>query len=238
MRMPELEAWIAASGFSMLELSMIQPNYDPEFHLEVTQDSDAAPATVRVHGYVIDVGFGCGIKFVAISFSDDVLWSSPVLNSFYVPVDASHRYDEAGSYAITASAVAVDWCGNQVVRKTWMVTLGQPPLAFTSVQMPGGPPYQVYLQAESMDLGCLVASTVDWGDRSVISFPQWYEEDGAYRTPAHAYSYTGPRTVVVTNTYADGCNPTESGTLLVTVTPFVPTPTETATWGRVKALYR
>ena len=68
-----------------VKLCIIQPQYHPVFNVQVTQDSDRAPATVSVTGNAQECC--CGIKYVAFDFGDGAMWRSPEVNNYYyVPV--------------------------------------------------------------------------------------------------------------------------------------------------------
>ena len=179
---------------------MVQPTYHPVFFVDVTQDSDRAPATVSVTGEVRDYGVGCGIKFLEFDFGDGATWKSPDVNSSVVPVDTRHTYTCPGSYTITGTAVSVDWCGNLTGIKTWSVTLTQPTFAPLAVQTPGGPPYGVYLQTDDdIRMDHLSTATVEWSTGMTPEAANWQYDGDVYRTPVHTYTEGGYRDIVVTH---------------------------------------
>ena len=235
-RLPELDRWVARSGLSLLELSMIQPCYDPEFRVQVTQDSDRAPATVSITGYVYDNCCCCLTKYVVFDFGDGAVWRSPEVNLRYPPVDVAHIYTSPGMYTITGLAIAEDACGNQTGTDTWEITLTTPAFTLTAVQGSGGPPYGVYLSTtDDIRLGYLSEATVEWSDGGQPENAGWHVVGNEYRTPVHTYSAGGERNIVVTHRY-DG--PTDSFSEASSVDVEVGTvATHPSTWGRIKALY-
>ncbi len=230
--MSDLDRWIAASGLSLLELSMIQPCYDPNFLLSVTRISEMS---VAVRGYVLEDC--CGMKYVAINFGEAV-WKSPDYNFWYIPVDIVHNYSNPGSYAITAVAVSTDWCNNQVEYMSWVVSVGVMPMKVSAVEIPGGPPYRVYLTtSDPISSECLTSSVVSWSIYDPPQATSWYSENGVYRTPAHEYSWSSVQTITVSNTYRDDCALNQAGSVTVNING-VATATHVSTWGRIKAMYR
>ncbi len=237
MRLPALERWSEDSGLSLLELSMIQPGYAPEFHVTVTQDSDRAPTRIAVTGYVLQEGFGpCTIKFVGFNFGDGAIWMSPEVGSFFVPVDIEHVYTRPGVYTITGGAVSVDVCGNWTVTETWNITLTPPAFTLAAVQMPGGPPYRVYLSTtDDIRLDYLSEATVTWDDGGPPGAAGWYPDGTSYRTPVYTYAAGGHRNIAVTHRYGGPLDMfSEVGSVGVEVGGVL---TEPFTWGRIKALY-
>ncbi len=235
MRLPDLDRWIATSGLSLFELSMIQPGYAPVFNLTLTQ---VTYMTVRIQGSITDYGGNCQMKFATIDFGD-AIWSSPVSDEglWYVYVDVEHTYLHLGAFTIVAQAVSEDHCGNQIATKTWVVTLGTPALKLVAVEIPGGPPYQVYLQtADAMQLDCLLSSRVQWNANETPQPTAWYLEGGRYRTDVKEYTTTGVRTISVSNSYRDDCAMNQAGSVSVHVNG-VASP-QVSTWGRIKAMYR
>ena len=124
-QVPELDRWVAASGLSLLELSMIQPCYDPQFDVQVTQSSDRVPATVSIIGYVYD-DCGCNTKLVVFNFGDGGIWTSGDVDLFAVPVNAKHIYTRPGVYTITGVAVGGGDCDGMTDSETWQITLAPP----------------------------------------------------------------------------------------------------------------
>ena len=236
MRLPALERWSAGSGLSLLELSMIQPTYDPVFHITVTQDSDKAPARIALTGRVIDEGFSCGMKVVVFDFGDGAMWTSPEGSSFIVPVDIEHVYTRPGVYTITGVAVSVDACGNQTGTETWNITLTPPAFTLAAVRMPGGPPYRVYLSTtDDIRLDYLGEATVTWDDGGAPGAAGWYADGSSYRTPVYTYAAGGHRNITVTHRYGGPLDTfSEVGSVGVEVGGAL---TEQSTWGRIKTLY-
>lgn len=236
MRLPALERWGAGSGLSLLELSMIQPQYAPVFYVNVTQDSDRAPTRIAVTGYVLDEGFSCGIKFVVFNFGDGAVWTSPQVNGIFVPVDIEHVYTRPGVHTITGVAVSVDWCGNQTGTKTWNITLASPAFTLAAVRMPGGPPYGVYLSTtDDIRLDYLSEATVTWDDGGPPGAAGWYADGSSYRTPVYTYAAGGHRNIAVTHRYGGPLDTfSEVGSVGVEVGGSL---TEPSTWGHIKALY-
>ncbi len=235
MVLPELERWIATSGFSRLELALIQPGYPPRFYVTVTQTS---ATTVKLDGSLRDYGCCCAFEFVSIDFGDAVWTHKATESVFYVPINVEHTYSQPGAYTIVCTAVTEKWCGSEVFTKTWLVTLGTPALELIAVQTGGGPPYGVYLQTTNeIDLACLTSSIVRWSGDVLPQPTTWYNDNGVYRTPVREYMTTGVRTITVSNSYQDDCAANQSGSVTVNVNGNV-TPVQVSTWGRIKALYR
>ncbi len=234
MESPELERWIAASGLSRLELSLIQPCYQPEFNVTIAVQSDL---TVTIKGYVYD-DCDCGVKYTMFDFGD-AIWSSP--KSYYgSSVNIAHTYAYPGAYKITGKAQSTDWCGNQVVSKDWLVNVGAAGLQLSAVEIPGGPPYQVYLTTtDEVPADCVISSLVQWDANAALQATNWHWEGGVYRTPVHAYPTRGVKTIVVANTFLANCTTNQAGSVKVNVDGVpMPTPVEVSTWGRIKAMYR
>jgi len=231
MESPEVDRWIGASGLTRLELSLVQPCYDPEFNVTVTQ---SAALTVSIRGYVFD--YCCGVKYTMFDFGEAV-WAST--KSYYgSSVNISHTYSSPGTYVITCAAVATDWCDNEVETRTWMVNVGAAVINVSAVQEPGGPPYGVYLTTtEQIPIECLTSSVVQWQVGAALQPTSWYLENGVYRTPGHQYPTQGVKKIQVANTYLANCTTNQSGSVAVNVTG-VMTTTEVSTWGRIKAMYR
>ena len=236
MRLPELDRWSAGSGLSLLELSMIQPGYPASFNVNVTQDSDKAPARVAVTGYAFDGGFVyCGIKVLVFDFGDGAMWTSPGGGATVV-VDIEHVYTRPGVYTITG--VAVGECGNNPVlgTATWNVTLTPPAFTLVAVRMPGGPPYGVYLTTtDDIRPNYLSQATVEWDDGGPPGAAGWYADGNSYRTPVYTYAAGGHRNIAVTHRYGGPLDTfSEVGSVGVEVGGAL---TEPSTWGRIKALY-
>lgn len=232
MQLPELDRWVAASGLSRLELSLIQPCYSPQFNVTITQ---SAPLTVTIRGYVYD-DCDCGVKYTMFDFGE-AIWGSR--KSYYgASVNISHAYSFPGAYVIKGTAVSTDNCGNQVKSRTWMVNVGAAMMQVSAVQVPGGPPYGVYLTtSEEIPPHCLTSSHVQWQSSESPQLTTWYFEGGAYRTSVRQYASAGMRTIVVANNYLANCASNQAGSVTVNVNG-VPTGTEVSTWGRIKAMYR
>ncbi len=231
MRLPELDRWIAGSGFTLLELSMIQPCYDPNFNITITKVSEM---TINIRGWVSEGC--CGMKFVTFDLGE-AMWKSPDENFSYTIVNIQHTYKRAGSYAITATAVAVDACGNQVETQSWLVSVGEPAMKLSAVEIPGGPPYRVYLTTtDEIRLDCLMSSMVHWSIYETPKPTSWYFENGIYRTPVHEYTWGGVVSITASNIYQADCVPNQAGSVTVHVNGVAGL--ELSTWGRVKAMYR
>lgn len=235
MESPEIEEWIAASGLSRIELSLIQPCYDPEFNVTVTQ---TAGLTVSIRGSVFD--YCCGVKYTMFDFGEAV-WAST--KSYYgSSVNISHTYSSPGTYVITCAAMSTDWCGNEVETKKWMVNVGAAVINVSAVELPGGPPYNVYLTTtEALQVGCLTSSTAQWEANGPLVPTSWYLENGVYRTPVRQYATAGVKKIQVMNTYLANCTTNQMGTVTVNVNG-VPGSAEAthvvSTWGAIKAMYR
>lgn len=237
MRLPELDRWIAGSGLSLLELSMIQPCYDPRFNVQVTQDSGRAPATVSIAGYVYDE-CGCNTKVVVFDFGDGDggIWTTGEVNLWIVQVNAKHIYAHPGVYTITGVAVGAGDCEGMTGSKTWVITLTTPEFTLVAVQVPAGPPYGVYLSTtDDIRLDYLSKATVEWGDGAPTEAAGWYRDGDSYRTPVHLYPSRGRRKIVVTHSYG-GPPHTFSEVSSVRVDAGS-APTEPSSWGRIKALF-
>jgi hypothetical protein len=237
-RLPLLDRWVAASGLSFFELSMIQPCYQPEFIVQLVQDSNRTPATLFITGYVYD-DCGCRNKVVTFDFGEGEgeLWTTGEVNAYVVPIDAKHTYTRPGVYTITGVAVGAGECDGMTGSKTWQVTFTTPSFTLVAVQAPNGPPYDVYLSTtDDIRLDYLTAATVNWGDGGPPLAAGWYWDSGMLRTATYAYAYGGHRSVVVTHSY--GSAPyafSETSELDLDVGNA--TPVESSTWGRIKALY-
>lgn len=231
MASPEIDEWIASSGLSRLELSLIQPCYDPEFNVTITRGPDL---TVAIRGTVLD--YCCGVKYTTFDFGEAV-WSST--KSYWgASVNISHTYSFPGSYVITCAAISTDWCGNEVETKKWLVNVGAAGLNLSANEIPGGPPYRVYLTTtDEVQTSCLLSSLVQWHTTEDPRPVTWYLEGGKYRTPEHAYSTTGVKTIQAANHYLANCTTNQAGSVKVMVDG-VTTPVQVSTWGRVKAMYR
>ncbi|MCI0451339.1 MAG: hypothetical protein L0Z51_02980 [Candidatus Latescibacteria bacterium] len=231
MHLPELDGWISASGLTLLELSMIQPCYDPEFHVTVSRISEM---TVSVRGYVVE--FCCGMKFVAFDFGES-MWVSPIENSIVYIIDIQHTYTRPGSYAITSTAVATDLCYNDVETMSWLVSVGAPAMQLSAVEIPGGPPYRVYLTTtDEINLDCLTSTVVHWNIYDPPASTSWYFENGVYRTPVHEYAWSGVMSIAVSNSYQADCAMNQAGAVTVNVNGAAGP--EVSTWGRIKSMYR
>lgn len=238
MESPEIDEWIASSGLSRLELSLIQPGYAPNFQ-QVTV-AQVGATTVKVSGYVTDYGCCCNLKYVSIDFGD-AIWTSKAHDyGQFASMNAEHTYPQPGAYTIVAKAVSEDWCGNRVETRSWLVTLGVPALKLNAVQTGGGPPYGVYLQtSDEINLQCLSSAMVRWSADAQSEPTSWYLENGVYRTPVHSYPNAGVRTISVANNYLANCTTNQAGTVTVNVNGLLnPAPAEVSTWGRIKAMYR
>jgi hypothetical protein len=234
MSLPLIDQWVAASGLSVVELCMIQPTYAPEFRVDVTQDSDLAPATVSIVGDVRE--FSCPTRTVMFDFGDGTLWTSPTSVSYIVPIDVSHVYTTPGEYTITGLAMGALQCEGLWATETWTITLSPPNFTLIAISVPGGPPYAVYLTTtDDIRMDYMTAATVEWEEGAPAEAADWYADDGAYRTPTHAYTQGGQRTIDVTHCYGEApC--TYRVVSSVAVVPGA-VPTESSTWGRIKALY-
>jgi hypothetical protein len=176
------------------------------------------------------------MKYIAFDFGEAV-WKSPDYNSYYIPVDVVHTYSRPGAYAVTAKAVAVDWCDNQVESMTWLVNVGAAPMNLSAVEIPGGPPYRVYLAtSDEVRLDCMTSSLVQWDTYVAAQPTTWYSEGGVYRTLVHEYAWEGVRTIAVSNSYQGNCAMSQAGTVTVNVNGTAGA--EVSTWGRIKAMYR
>lgn len=235
MDLAELDRWAAESGLSVLELSMIQPQYLPSFHISISQDAQHAPATVTITGYVRDEGCCCGISSLRFELGDDAVWVSPLSEGYYHPVDFEWTYRNNGIYTITGKAIAPDWCGSLVGVRMWTIVVGPHSLALAASASQNGPPYEVHLETpDDVRPDQFVSATVDWGDGGGLESAGWYQDGEIYRTPAHAYSEEGQRMVTASIAYASG--PAITGSTTVDVGHTLAT--ESTTWGRIKALYR
>ena len=236
MKLPELDRWIASSGLSLLELAMIQPCYDPEFLVSVTRVGDS---TVRIKGLVYDQ-CECGVKYTMFDFGD-ALWQSGK-TQFGASVDISHTYAYPGAYVIRGYAISRDWCGNELVTATWMVNVGAPVMRIEAVEVPGGPPYGVYLTTtEDLSMNCGTPPVVQWQTNGALVPANWYLENGRYRTPVHNYTTAGNRTITIANTYVGNCTANMAASLTVSVNGVVTSIDDTPnalTWGAIKAMYR
>jgi hypothetical protein len=200
----------------------------------ITQDSDVAPAVVRVQGNVHDDGCCCGIESLFFDLGDGAVWASPQAGGPYHPVDIEWTYHENGIYTIHGVAISPDWCGSQVGERSWTIVVGPQLLTMSAQTSPGGPPFAAYLNTpDDVRPDQWVSSTVDWGD-GVPESVDWYRDGINYRTPAHMYPDAGERTILASITYASGPAVTGTTTLDVGTT----LATEATTWGRIKALYR
>ena len=237
MELPELDRWIAGSGFSLLELCMIQPGYSPVFNVQITQDSDRAPATVTVRGYVYDESvMPCDTKHLIFDFGDGAMWKSHEANAWIVWVDIAHIYTTPGTYTITGIAVAEDACGNKTGTDTWEITLTAPVFTLRVAQATDGPLHTVYLRTtDDIRMDYLSAATVAWGDGGSPEDCGWYRDGDAYRTPVHAYATRGRRKIAVTHRY-EGSKDTFSEVSSVSVEVGA-APEEPSSWGRIKALF-
>lgn len=237
MSLPELDDWIARSGFTLLELAMIQPGYQPAF---IGGPARVGDLTVRIRTTVYDDGMGCPIKHVYFDFGDGAVWANPIKNkSGFLPVDIQHTYDREGSYTITGVAVAGAECENLTGSHQWVVSVGSPVFKLTAVTLPGGPPFHVYLQTtDEIRLDCLASGVVTWDEGMSPEPAGWHLEDGVYKTTVHTYLWYERPMIFVQNTYLNNCVPTQSGSL----NPWIPSATtvavETSTWGRIKSMYR
>jgi hypothetical protein len=233
MEAPEVDQWIETSGLSRLELSLIQPCYDPEYHVTIERAGDQ---TVTIKGYVVD--YCCGVKYTSFDFGDAV-WSSP--KSYWgASVDISHTYAFPGAYVITCAAISTDWCGNQVETKKWLINVGAAGMNLSAVEIPGGPPYRIYLTTtEELQMNCLTSALVQWQASESPRAESWYWENGVYRTPLHQYPTGGVKTIQVANNYLANCTTNQSGSVKLNVDGIPnPAPVEVSTWGRIKAMYR
>lgn len=237
MRLPELDRWVAGSGLSFLELSMIQPGYEPVFNVQVTQDSDRAPATVSITGYIYDESISpCLTKVVVFDFGDGAIWTTGEVNLWFVPVNAKHIYTRPGVYTITGVAVSSDACGNDTGSETWQITLTTPAFTLVAVPVPVGPSYSVYLSTtDDIRLDYLTKATVQWNDAGPPEAAGWYRDGDSYRTPVHTYPTRGRRKIVVTHSYG-GPPHTFSEVSSVRVDAGGAA-TEPSSWGRIKALF-
>ena len=235
MHLPELDQWIAASGLSLLELSMIQPGYDPKFLVSVTRANELS---VKVKGAVYDDGMGCNIKYAYLDFGDGV-WVSPKNKSGILFFDVEHTYGREGSYVIVGTAVADDDCGNLTGTDRWVVNVGRGAFQIKAIKLPGGPPIRVYLQTtDEVRLECLSAATVQWEKYQPPEPAGWHFEGGVYKTAIHEYSWYPYSNVTVTNTYMNNCAANQAATILVDSATMETTATEVSSWGRIKAMYR
>ncbi len=232
MELPELDRWVAASGLSLLELAMIQPCYDPEFLVTITRTGDL---TVSIRGLVYDQ-CDCGVKYTMFDFGD-AMWRS-TKTRYGASVNISHTYSAPGAYVIKGTAVSRDWCGNEAVSQTWLINVGAAAIPISAVELPGGPPYGIYLTTtDEVQVDCLISSIVQWQVNGPLAPVSWYVEDGVYRTPIHEYTAAGVKTIQVTNNYLAGCAPNQAATVRVDVNGAA-TPVEVSTWGQIKAMYR
>ncbi len=230
-----LSAWVESSGFSMLELCMIQPGYAPEFHLAVETESSVAPAIVTIRGRVLDIGNVNGplTRVVTIDFSDGSTWTSAVYEppAYIVPVDVEHVLVSPGTHTITVRAFAYygAWEAEE-----WELTIAPPSFTINKVET-GINTNEVYLTtADDIRMPYLTSAQVDWGDGSATG-AGWFIENGVFRTQTHQYAQSGPRVVTVTNSYLgqfDSHTESTSATINVGALPVAQT-----SWGRIKAIY-
>ncbi|HEU4929334.1 MAG TPA: hypothetical protein VFU38_05840 [Candidatus Krumholzibacteria bacterium] len=232
MRSRELDDWIASSGFSRLELAMIQPCYDPEFAITITRVSEL---TVNVRGLVYDQ-CDCGVKYTMFDFGD-AMWRSTKAR-YGTSVNILHTYSSPGAYVITGTAISRDWCGNEVESQTWIVNVGATAIRLQAVEVPGGPPYGLYLTTpDEVRTECLTSSLVQWQADEPPRPTSWYWEGDVYRTPVRQYASSGVRTITIVNNYAANCSENQTGSIKVDVNG-IALATRTSTWGQIKALYR
>ncbi len=236
MQDPELARWVAASGFTLLELCMVQPAYPPSFEVEIVLDSERAPATAHITGSVIDEDCS-GIRHVELDFGDGETWASGEIEA-YVPVldlDLHHTFTCPGTHTITATAEAW-WCKDSTAREEWRLTLVPPSVELEVSREPGGPPYLVYLYtASDIRLPYLSDAAVNWDDSGEPEDAGWFVEGETFRTLTHEYASGGDREIVVTHRYEGlACSFDELTSMIV---PLDSSPTRPVTWARIKGLY-
>ncbi len=231
---PVVLDWVESSGFSMLELCMIQPGYLPYFDVTVTTSGDNAPARVTIQGEVISFSMNITTRVVTFDFGDGTFWVSPEhapASSSRIPVNVEHVYVSPGQHTIVGSAISH---GGGSRSQTWEVGLGVP--YYTIDMVATAAPNEVFLvTSDDIHLAHLSHAHIDWGEGDVPTNAGWYTENGTYRTTAHQYDEPGTRLVTVTNTYQNGTTSySQQASATINVGPI---PISETSWGRIKALY-
>lgn len=150
-----------------------------------------------------------------------------------VYAEFSHTLVCPGTYTVHAHTDPYNCTGCDFM---WDVVVTAPELNLVAVCEPQGTSCRLYASS-AVDVAHVVRATVDWGDGSPPQEFVWYADGAWFRAPGHDYAEAGYYTVRVVNEI-EGTDCAWAQASALTVNPGYTTPTENATWGRVKALYR
>lgn len=198
--------------------------------LAVSPQVGRAPLSVHVGGVAWGPVFTIRVNMGGENILDAVInepFNECRIGAFYA---FDHEFNCPGTYDVSV------FTDGPTALETAVVTVQEPPkpiiFAFEDDSA-----HRVYLAMHVYNMDRpFDAMTVDWGDGNVQAFT--WERRGLYMgTPTHQYAVDGVYAVTVMYRY-DGeyCTWTQTVPIAVTI-PVPTTPTESSTWGSVKALY-